>query len=191
SFFTQYSVRLPSSIVYVGSCRSAADMSLASTLLDRGAGAYLGYDGYVDSTFAGDMGTDIFTKLLGGQSLAQAFAPGQQDTGGASFMLDGDDAMSLATGPIVNRSFEGQSGFLASVAGFTVKGDGRIVGNLGITVPTDGARMALVSTGLGLTTESGSFSQPVCLPPLPPGATKMSLEYDWNFFSEEFKEFCG
>jgi hypothetical protein len=60
--------------------------------------------------------------------------------------------MSLATGPIVNRSFEVQSGFLASVAGFTVKGDGRIIGSLGITTPTDGARMALVSTGLGLTT---------------------------------------
>lgn len=51
--------------------------------------------------------------------------------------------------------------------------------------------MALVSTGLGLTKELGSFEQPVCLPPLPPGATKLTLYYDWNFFSEEFNEFCG
>jgi hypothetical protein len=40
TFFTQYSVRLPASIVYVGSCRSSANASLASALLERGA--YLG-----------------------------------------------------------------------------------------------------------------------------------------------------
>ena len=51
--------------------------------------------------------------------------------------------------------------------------------------------MALVSTGLGLTTQSGSFAQDICLPPLPPGKTKMTLQYDWNFFSEEFLEYCG
>ena len=65
------------------------------------------------------------------------------------------------------------------------------VGNLGQNVPTDGDRMALVSTGLGLTTQSGSFAQKVCLPPLPAGATQLILQYDWNFFSEEFMEFCG
>jgi hypothetical protein len=51
--------------------------------------------------------------------------------------------------------------------------------------------MALVSTGLGLTRASGSFAQPVCLPALPPGTTQMTLSYDWNFFSEEFLEYCG
>ena len=193
TFFTQYSVRLPASIVYVGSCRSTANASLSSALLERGAGAYLGFDGYVESAFAGQMGVSLFEKLLGGQTLAQAFTPGLQDGADptSTFMLDGDDAFSLATGPIVNRSFEVQSGFLASVAGFDVKGDGRIIGNLGLTTPTNGVRMALVSTGLGLTTQSGSFAQSVCLPPLPVGATKMTLEYDWNFFSEEFLEYCN
>ena len=92
---------------------------------------------------------------------------------------------------MINGSFEITSGFAASVTGFTVNGDARIVGELGATVPTDGTRMALVSTGLGLTKDLGSFEQPVCLPPLPPGATKLTLYYDWNFFSEEFLEFCG
>jgi hypothetical protein len=197
SFFTQYSERLPASIVYVGTCRSAANASLSSALLERGAGTYLGYDGYVDSSFAGTVATDLFTKLVQGQSLAQAFAAGQSDgdTPPSTFTLDGDSALSLATGPIVNGSFEVQSGFLASVAGFDVKGDGRIIGSLSgtvdVTLPTAGQRMALVSTGLGLTTQSGSFAQTVCLPPLPPGKTKMTLQYDWNFFSEEFKEYCG
>jgi hypothetical protein len=190
SYFSQYSVRLPASIVYVGSCRSSAEPSLASALIERGASAYLGFDGYVDSAFAAGVGNDLFESLLAGQSLADAFTPGQSD-GTSAFTFDGDAAMTLATGPIVNRSFEVQSGFLASVAGFAVTGDGRIVGNLGMTLPTDGARMALLSTGLGLTTQSGSFAQAVCLPPLPPGATALKLEYDWNFFSEEFLEYCG
>jgi hypothetical protein len=193
SYFTQYSVRLPQSIVYMGACGSTATPSLSSALLERGAGAVLGFDAYVESSFAHQAGLDLFTKLLEGKSLAQAFTPGQQDGGTppSTFMLDGSSALGLATGPIVNRSFEVQSGFLASVAGFTVSGDGRIIGNLGMTLPTDGARMALVSTGLGLTTQSGAFAQSVCLPPLPPGATQMRLEYDWNFFSEEFLEYCG
>jgi hypothetical protein len=192
SYFTQYSVRLPQSVVYVGTCRSTANESLSSALLERGAGAVFGFDGYVDSGFAGDVGFELFSSLLAGQTIADAFLPNQQDGGtpAAFFTVDGETSLSLATGPIVNRSFEVQSGFLASVAGFTVDGDGRIIGNLGLTYPTDGARMALVSTGLGLTKKSGSFSQPVCLPPLPPGATTITLEYDWNFFSEEFLEYC-
>jgi hypothetical protein len=191
SYFTQYSVRLPQSVVYVGTCGSSVNQSLSSALLERGAGAVFGYDGYVDSTFAADQGLDLFTKLVEGQPFATAFTPG--DDGGtppATFTFTGDGALVVPTGPIVNRSFEVQSGFLASVAGFTVAGDGRIIGNLGAALPTDGVRMALVSTGLGLTKASGSFSQSVCLPPLPPGATSMTLEYDWKFYSEEFLEYC-
>lgn len=191
TYFAQHSVRLPESVVYVGSCGSATGSSLATALMDRGAGAVLGYDGYVDSTFAGEMGAGLFTKLLAGQTLGQAFTPVTQSDGQASFAFTGDDAMTIATGPLVNGSFEVQSGVLASVSGFTVAGDGRIIGRFGDTTPKDGVRMALVSTGLGLTTQSGSFAQPVCLPPLPPGATKLTLEYWWKFYSEEFLNFCG
>jgi hypothetical protein len=48
--------------------------------------------------------------------------------------------------------------------------------NLGVTLPTNGTRMALVSTGLGLTTQSGSFAQEVCCRRCPPGKTIMKLE---------------
>jgi hypothetical protein len=191
SYFTQYSVRLPQSVVYAGTCGSAVNRSLSSALLERGAGAVFGYDGYVESTFAATQGLDLFSKLIAGQSFATAFTPADDGaTPPATFAFDGDGALVVPTGPIVNRSFEVQSGFLASVAGFTVTGDGRIIGNLGAALPTDGVRMALVSTGLGVTKESGQFSQSVCLPPLPPGATTMTLEYDWKFYSEEFLEYC-
>jgi hypothetical protein len=193
AFFTHYSERMPASIVYVGSCRSMADAGLANTFLGLGASAVLGYDGYVDSTFAGERGVDLFTKLLAGQPLDQAFTPGMNDGGTppAMFTMDGNAATTLPIGPIANGSFEVVSGFAASVTGFLVKGDGRIVNALGATGPTVGSRMALVSTGLGLTTSSGSFEQSVCVPALPAGKTKLTLYYDWDFFSEEFIEYCG
>ena len=193
TFFTRYSVRLPASIVYVGTCRSSADPVMASTFLGLGAGAYLGYDGYVDSAFAGDMGVELVTNLLQGKAVDQAFTPGQNDGGSppATFTMDGPGITTLPNGPIANPSFEVVSGFAGSVAGYSVLGDARIVGSLGTTLPTVGDRMALVSTGLGFSTTSGSFAQPVCVPALPAGKTKLTLYYDWNFFSAEFIEYCG
>jgi hypothetical protein len=192
TFIERYSIRLPGSLVYMGSCRSAANPIMATALMERGAATYLGWDGYVSSAFAGSVGTSLFTDLLQGKSVAEAFSPvSDGGTPPATFALEGADDASLTADPVINGSFEITSGFAASVTGFTVNGDARIVGELGATAPTDGARMALVSTGLGLTTQSGSFAQEICLPPLPPGKTKMTLRYDWNFFSEEFLEFCG
>ena len=192
TFIERYSIRLPGSLVYMGSCRSAANPIMATALMERGAATYLGWDGYVSSAFAGSVGATLFTDLLQGKTVAEAFSPvSDGGTPPATFALLGADDASLTADPVINGSFEVTSGFAASVTGFTVNGDARIVGELGATVPTDGTRMALVSTGLGLTKDLGSFEQPVCLPPLPPGATKLTLYYDWNFFSEEFLEFCG
>ena len=192
TFIERYSIRLPGSLVYMGSCRSAANPIMAAALVERGAATYLGWDGYVSSAFAGTVGVNLFTELLQGKTVEEAFSP-VSDGGNppATFALLGAPDASLTADPVINGSFEITSGFAASVTGFTVKGDARIVGELGITVPTDGERMALVSTGLGLTKQLGSFEQAVCMPPLPPGATKLTLYYDWNFFSEEFLEFCG
>jgi hypothetical protein len=191
SYITRYSIRLPGSLVYVGSCNSLANPTLSTAFIGRGALTVMGYDGYVESEFARDRSVALFTDLLAGQSIAEAFTPGQRDAGQAEFTMAGSTQTSLTTEVIVNASFEFASGFIASVSGFNVIGDGRVVGGLGSWLPTDGNRMALVSTGLGLTRASGSFAQPVCLPPLPPGATQMTLSYDWNFFSEEFLEYCG
>jgi hypothetical protein len=192
TFIQRYSTRLPASLVYMGSCRSAASPTMSTALFQSGAASYLGWDGYVSSAFARDVGVGFFTGLLQGKTAAEAFAP-VSDGGDppATFALAGRADASLTADPVVNGSFEITSGFAASVTAFTVNGDARIVGELGSTVPTEGQRMALVSTGLGLTKDLGSFEQPVCLPPLPPGKTKLMLYYDWDFFSEEFNEFCG
>jgi hypothetical protein len=192
TFIERYSIRLPASLVYVGSCRSAASPTMATTLFERGAAAYLGWDGYVSSAVAAGVGASFFTDLLQGRTAGEAFTP--VSDGGlppAHFTLAGEPDASLTADPVVNGSFEITSGFAASVTGFTVNGDARIVGELGSTLPTDGGRMALVSTGLGLTKDLGSFEQSVCLPPLPPGKSRLMLYYDWDFFSEEFLEYCG
>jgi hypothetical protein len=192
SFITRYSIRLPASLVYMGSCRSAASPAMSTALMESGAATYLGWDGYVSSAFAGQVGAGLFADLLQGKTVAESFAP-LSDGGDppARFALAGEAEASITADPVINGSFEVTSGFAASVTGFTVNGDARIVGELGLTLPTGGGRMALVSTGLGLTKDLGSFEQAVCLPPLPPGKTKLMLYYDWNFFSEEFLEFCG
>jgi len=193
AFITHYSVRLPGSLVYLGACNTTRNPTLSQAFFGLGATTVLGFDGYVQSDFARDVAVDVFTQLAAGSTVGQAFTPGQTDGGSppATFTLLGSQQTSIATSVIVNPGFEYSSGFVASVAGFTVKGDGRVVGGLGTWLPTEGDKMALVSTGLGLTKSSGSFAQAICLPALPPGATKLTLSWDWNFFSEEFIEYCG
>ena len=44
----------------------------------------------------------------------------------------------------------------------------------------------IISTGLGFTTDSGSIEQGFCLP-----TDATSIDFDWNFSSEEFIEWCG
>ena len=46
--------------------------------------------------------------------------------------------------------------------------------------------MAIISTGLGFTTSYGSLYQSFCMP-----EKADELIFDWNFYSEEFKEWCN
>jgi len=193
AFVSGHNVRFPSSLVYVGACRSSSNITMASAFFGRGAVTYFGYEGYVASSFARDRGVELFTNLLAGNTSSQALTPGLTDGGSPPSVLTmrgGADTV-VSQGLVLNGGFEAGNGFAGSVPGFSVLGNGRVVGGLGSTIPTEGGRMALISTGLGFTTAAGSITQPVCLPPLPPGATTWTLSYDWNFFSEEFLEFCG
>lgn len=193
AFVAHHSSGLPGSLVLLAIDNATANGTLASAFLQLGATTVLGFDGFVDPGFAHDRSIELFTALLGGATVGDVFVPGQTDgsTPPATYTMAGSPETSINTDVIVNGSFEFASGFLASVTGFDVVGDGHVVRNLGTWLPTRGERMALVSTGLGLTKAVGTFEQTVCIPPLPPGATKLTLSYDWNFFSEEFIEYCG
>jgi hypothetical protein len=192
SFITRYSIGLPGTLVYLGNGNGAA-ASLSAAFLSLGATTVLGWDGPVAPSAARAVAVDVFGALLAGATVGESFPPGQTDGGTppAFLTMAGSPQTGIATDVIVNGDFEFTSGFTASVTGFTVEGDGHVVGGLGSWGPTQGDRMALVSTGLGLTKAVGSFEQSLCLPPLPPGASTLTLRFDWNFFSEEFLEYCG
>ena len=74
--------------------------------------------------------------------------------------------------------------------GWTVSGDGRAIHRLGaaplVQLPTDGARMAVISTGLGFTLSHGSIQQAFRMP-----SDATTLRLDWNYLSEEFLEWIG
>jgi hypothetical protein len=192
SFIVRYSIGLPGTLVYLGSANGAAS-GLSAAFLSLGATTVLGWDGPVSPVSARTRALSVVGELLTGKTAGESFTPGQTDGGTppATLTLAGSPQTGIATDVIVNGGFEFTSGFSASVTGFTVQGDGHVVGGLGTWGPTEGERMALVSTGLGLTTAVGSFEQSLCLPSLPPGASSLTLTFDWNFFSEEFLEYCG
>ena len=70
--------------------------------------------------------------------------------------------------------------------GWQLDGDARVVQNLGATLPQDGLNMLQISTGLDLTTEVGVATFGNCLP-----SGNWTLSFDYKFYSEEFKEWCG
>jgi hypothetical protein len=100
---------------------------------------------------------------------------------GSAFTLIGAQNLDAAFSDIINESFES-----GNIEGWLKAGDGRVVSQFGATTPVGGKFMAIISTGLGYTAESGELKQAFCIP-----AGKSTLSYWWKYYSEEFKEFCG
>jgi hypothetical protein len=187
SFISHYaSTKYPNSVVYLGSCRSTFNDSMANAFLNSGAKTYLGYSDYVDSGFAQTAGSGFFQKFVADSTVmntGQAFTPGQHDSHSPPvyFQLRGSTTLALPPSDLDNGGFE--NGNLGAWSPF---GDGRVLTQLGQFTPTGGSYMGVVSTGLGFTTSSGSIEQKICLP-----SNAQSLEFRWNFNSEEFIEYCG
>jgi len=189
SFISYYNSGFPNSLVYIASCRGTYNDSLANAFLNAGAKTFFGYSEYVYVTFAGQMGTNLFTELVNNKkTTGEAFVPNQHDTNvpPAYFQMRGDNNLSISDSELINGGFE-----KGNLDGWSKSGDGRVITQLGGAMPTEGGFMGIISTGLGFTTSSGSITQAVCVPTLPQDKTTITLKYDWNFFSEEFKEYCG
>lgn len=185
SFISSRSGSFEDAIIYNGSCQSSANSTMADAFTGKGAKTYLGFTRVVNSDFAEDVATELFTSLVEDLATTQeAFDPITPKTDptppNAVFTLQGAGNV-LYTGRLQNGSFE--KGVLGA---WTRAGDGRVIVTLGPTTPTDGSFMGIISTGLGFTTASGSISQDFCLP-----ADATELKFDWQFFSEEFVEWCG
>jgi hypothetical protein len=203
--------RFPGSIVYAGACRSFYAGEFATAFLEAGAGAYLGYTDVVKSAFAYQTGKAFFECLLTNKTTGECWDPTLDDGGSTEergVKRDGDTIVAVTRKPahlkmlgrtdltlaatasgLTNAGFEEtEDSGASSVAPRTWLrvGDARAMTALGGYVPAEGARMGLLSTGLGFTQTNGELQQTFCVP-----AGVKTLSYDWNFISDEFKSYCG
>lgn len=184
SFITKYNHDFPNSMIYVCACQGMKNASLHTALRGAGAGYVAGYDETVGVTYANGITLQFWQNVLeDGDTAGEAHDnctpltdPGHLH---ANFVDFGNMDLSFGS-DLNNGDFE-----QGSLAGWSVVGDGRVITQLGSAGPTD-SYMGIISTGLGFTINSGAIYQEICLP-----ANAATLELDWNFFSEEFLEWCG
>ncbi|SFV70107.1 Chitinase [hydrothermal vent metagenome] len=188
AFIKKYVKKLPNSIVVLEACRSGYNSSMADAFLSKNAKTVVGYTNYVYVTYAENTTKEFIKTLYTGKNTLEAFNSatskyGTQDTAPyySKFRLFGSQTLKLASSGLKNGNFED-----ATLTPWKKIGDGRIITGLGAATPTDGTYMGIISTGLGYTTDSGSIEQTLCLTNL-----DTTLSFDWNFFSEEFLEYCG
>ncbi len=189
--FVRYHARnpYPTSVVYLGSCRSIWNGSMAAAFFGAGARTIVGYSNYISNEFAATRGAEFFDRLirpseqtgktmLSGQAHLELPDPQNADS---FFRLVGAENLDASRSDLINPSFE-----LGSSSGWFRQGDGRIISKLGDAVPVSGKFMGILSTGLGYTKDTGELAQAFCIPA---GRTKMTIW--WRFYSEEFLEWCG
>jgi len=188
AFFNFYNSSFPNSIISMTSCRGFYNSELADEFIAKGAGVFFGYSNYVSGTYAANISNTIFNQMLiHGKTFKEAYDEaiatyGNNDGGidPAYLRIKGNDKL-IYTSNFKNNSFE-----TGNLNNWEKIGDGRVISKLGNELPTDGSYMAIISTGLGFTTEHGEIVQDFCIKD-----NAKSITFDWNFFSEEFVEFCG
>ena len=188
AFITHYNTSFPNSIVYVATCRSSYNTTLASAFLGRGAQAFFGFDDYVLSSYCFEAGTELFDNfVLQGDTASTSFndtvsAVGGSDGQGADFLWNGQGSLTMGGKDFGNVSFE--TGTLDAWIG---AGDERIITSLGPIKPKHGDYMAIISTGIGSVSDSkSSIKQSICY-----GKSGGTLKFDYNLVSEEPMEYLN
>ncbi len=73
-YITAYNGTFPDSLVYLGTCRSTHNLSMAAAYLAKGAKGYLGFSEYVDSGYAGDVTNEFYKSFMNkGKSATVSF----------------------------------------------------------------------------------------------------------------------
>ncbi len=108
SFISYYSGSFDDSIIYVGSCRSTYNSTMANAFINAGAGAYIGYDNYVGYTFAYNHGKDAFVELVDGDTVSELDDLGDTDSAPdyAVFEYIGDEDATLPIDGILLNDHE-------------------------------------------------------------------------------------
>ncbi len=184
-FIDKYNNNMPNSMIYVCACQGMKNNTLQLAFRNSGAGYVCGYDETVSVTYANGVTLDFWSNVLDfGDSAGDAHdnVVPQQDPHivNANFVQFGNTDLTFSS-DLKNGDFE--AGVLT---GWTPVGDGRVISQLGGTTALEGGFMGIISSGLGFTTDSGQISQTVCL-----SADAGTIDFNYNFFSEEFLEWCG
>lgn len=184
-FFARHARRKwPSSLVYLGACRTLFNGTMAGALFGVGAKAIAGFTDYVRGAFASEQALTWMTAMLEekeASGTATLFPVVDPENPAGQFALFGGSNVVITDADILNAGFE-----KGDTTGWNVDGDGRVIGKLGISIPVGGKFMGILSTGLGYTQQTGELNQSFCIPE---GVQK--LTFYWKFFSEEFLEWCG
>ena len=176
---------LPNTVVFNGSCESLKTDQLANAFISRGAKSYIGFSGKVSTKTCTAKAKQFFSALVGdglkttGEAFVEDINFTEIDGSTCSYLMRGSADMRFYLG-LINGDFE-----YGKTAGWSVEGDGRVISKLESVMPTQGAFMGIVSTGLGYTTNYGSIRQTFRVT----NETKLSMK--WNYLSEEFLEYIG
>jgi len=186
SYVTALPGAFPDAIIHNSSCQSAANSTMANAFTSKGARTYHGFTQVVSGSFAEQAGTQLLKGLVEelkttGDAFAAVNPKVDPNTNPPAIFTQSGDKKVIYSGALKNGDFE-----KGSLAGWVANGDGRAIASLGQFSPTDGQFMGIISTGLGFTTSSGSVEQAFCLP-----KTAKSITFDWNYNSEELREWCG
>lgn len=214
SFFEDYyrANDLQNTFIFSEACsfwgeNSMSDKSMALALEKAGATAVVGFYNPVYTEYSRDMLQHYVDGLLIGKTAYDALNSGKEKygsddskyTGSASnslfsFVKDaayalfgGSTDSKLIESALKNASFE-QSSF---VSGWNTTGDVRILTKLGALKPTDGSRMAILTTGIGSAessylegTEGSILSQNFIVP-----SDAGAVQFKYDVVSEEPMEF--
>jgi len=193
-FIAKHNGNFPKSIWFATACRSASTFSMARVFRAKGGLAYLGFSNLVKQQYGVDTQRTFFDALVNdGKTVGEALQivksihgpdDGCSCPGGAATIRGKGKDEAAVVFELKNPSFEDPDG-AGSLEGWTKLGDARDVKQLGSTTPTHGNTMAIISTGF-VSSSYGNLSQTLCL-----DDDVENLIFDWNFFSEEFKEFCN
>jgi len=186
SYISHYNGSFPNSVVYISTCRSAYNNTLAAAFLGNGAQAYFGYDDYVLASYTYSAGSALFDEfVLEGKNVGESFTEavstaGSSDGQGADFLWAGYDQLKMGGQRFVNVGFES-----SGLNGWANVGDARVISSLGPILASEGSFMAIISTGLGSVSDSSStLAQEICY-----GGDEGTLMFDYNLVSEEPMEY--
>ena len=177
------------------------DNSMANALKAASAEGVLGFQNAPMSSYSRNFVSVYVTAMLYGYSSEEAFELAKVLCG-ENDNFDGREAY----GPVAYPIYNGGNEYIVSLTlengsfeesvpllGWDEEGDVRVINKLGELSPTDGNKMAILTTGVGSgtsdytgATEGSVLSQTILV-----GATDSILSFDYNFVSEEPMEYVG